>query len=74
MLEPAPETEELRLTALYPGIEVEEAQAATGWPLKIAPNVAELPEPTQEDLAVLRALHARTQAAHAQPVRIALPA
>lgn len=74
MLEPDPDSEELVLTATYAGTSVEEAMAATGWSLKVADTVTELPEPTGEDLAVLRALHARTEAAHAQPVRIALPA
>lgn len=74
VLEPDPESDELTLTAVYPGIAIEEARAATGWPLKTAGEVAELDEPTDEELAVLRALHARTEAAHARPVRISLPA
>jgi hypothetical protein len=32
-----------------------------------------LPPPEAEDLRILRELHARTEAAHATPVRIKLP-
>ena len=39
--------------------------AATGWPVKFAAKVAETPRPpTEEELSVLRDLHARTKAAH----------
>jgi len=73
MLEPDAASEELVLTAIYPGIEIGDIHAATGWPLKISDHVGELQEPTDDELGILRALHARTEAAHAQAVRIALP-
>jgi glutaconate CoA-transferase, subunit B len=72
VLRPGPESEELQLTALYPGITAAAACAATGWPLKLAPAVEVLPEPSSADLTCLRELHARTQRAHAGPVHIAL--
>jgi len=65
ILEPDPETKELTLATLHPGISLEQAKAETGWPLKVAPKVASTPPPTAEELAVLRDLQARTARAHA---------
>jgi glutaconate CoA-transferase subunit B len=72
VLRPHPETDELQLAALYPGVTVEAARAATGWPLQVAGDLQVLSAPDPADLASLRDLHARTQAAHANPVRIPL--
>src|SRR6266853_4465608 len=38
IMTPDPVTKELTLTSLHPGITVEQAIAATGWPLKVAPK------------------------------------
>jgi glutaconate CoA-transferase subunit B len=70
VLTPEDGTEELVLGALYPGATVEEAQSAVGWPLRMAPEIAAIEAPTPIELDTLRALHARTRAAHAQPVRL----
>jgi hypothetical protein len=64
---------QLQLTALYPGVTVEAAQKATGWPLRVADELEVLAAPDPADLASLRDLHARTRAAHESPVRIVLP-
>jgi glutaconate CoA-transferase, subunit B len=56
ILEPDPETRELVLTTLYPGSTVDEAIAATGWPLRIADDVGVVAAPTEDELAALRAL------------------
>jgi glutaconate CoA-transferase subunit B len=72
VLQPRPETQELELAALYPGITVDAARAATGWPLGVAGHVQTLPAPTPADLAALRELEARTREAQARPVRISL--
>jgi glutaconate CoA-transferase, subunit B len=72
VLRPHPQSEELELAALYPGISVDAARAATGWPLRVAKHLETLPAPDPADLAVLRDLEARTRAAHARPVRINL--
>jgi glutaconate CoA-transferase subunit B len=56
ILEPDPETRELVLTHLQPGATVDEATAATGWPLRIADDVAVVAAPTDDELAALRAL------------------
>ena len=39
ILEPDPETRELVLTHVHPGVTAEQAQEATGWDLKIAENL-----------------------------------
>jgi glutaconate CoA-transferase subunit B len=70
VLTPEPGTDELQLNALFPGATIDEARAATGWPLKIAADVAELAAPTPSELEILRALHARTREAHSRPVRL----
>jgi glutaconate CoA-transferase subunit B len=70
ILTPLPETEELALSAVYPGISVDEARAAVGWPLATHESPVPVPRPTVEELSTLRNLHARTAAAHARPVEI----
>jgi glutaconate CoA-transferase subunit B len=70
VLTPEAGTDELQLTALFPGATIDEARAATGWPLKIAADVAELAAPTAPELETLRALHARTREAHSRAVRL----
>jgi glutaconate CoA-transferase subunit B len=42
----------------------EKIQENTGWPLRFAAQIAETPPPTPQELETLRALHARTAAAH----------
>jgi len=73
VLRPHPQTEELQLSALYPGVSVDAARAATGWPLQVAEALETLPIPQPAELATLRDLLARTRHAHACPVRITLP-
>lgn len=74
VLRPEETTDELQLSGLYPGISIEAARAATGWPLQVADDLEQLPAPDSADLTCLRDLHARTRRAHDQPVRIRLPA
>jgi len=73
VLRPHRQTRELELAALYPGVSVEAARAATGWALALADDLEQLPPPTPAELAVLRDLHARTRSAHAGRVHIKLP-
>ena len=61
VLEPDPHSRELVLTALHPGVTVEEARAATGWPLRVASELAVTAPPTDDELAVLRDLVATLQ-------------
>jgi glutaconate CoA-transferase subunit B len=72
VLRPNPATEQLELAALYPGLTVDAARAATGWPLEVAGRLETISAPQPADLAALRALEARTREAHARPIRISL--
>jgi glutaconate CoA-transferase subunit B len=65
ILTPDPMTKELTLTSLHPGVTVEQAIAATGWPLKVAPKLDATAAPTAAELSVLRDLNERTARAHA---------
>jgi glutaconate CoA-transferase, subunit B len=56
LLRPDPVTRELTLTDLHPGVTVEEARAATGWDLAVAPPVRVTAAPTDEELRHLRRL------------------
>jgi glutaconate CoA-transferase subunit B len=57
VLEPDPETAELTLTQVHPGVDPVQASAATGWPLAVADKVGTTPEPTAAELAALRELN-----------------
>lgn len=48
------ESKEMVLVSVHPGITVEEVKAATGWPLRVAPDVTVTPEPTPAELEILR--------------------
>jgi glutaconate CoA-transferase subunit B len=56
-----PREGELTLTALHPGVELEDARAATSWKLRISEDVAETAAPTDEELAALRSLKTKGQ-------------
>jgi glutaconate CoA-transferase, subunit B len=56
VLEPDRDTGELVLTELHPGVSLERAQEATGWDLRVAPEVRPGPPPGAEELEALRAL------------------
>src|SRR5215216_2353517 len=62
ILRPDPETKELTMTALHPGVTVEEAKEATGWQLKVAEELESTDPPTERELEILRDLKARTEA------------
>jgi glutaconate CoA-transferase subunit B len=47
---------ELTLTELHPGVTVEDAQEATAWDLRVAPNLRLGQQPTGEELEALRTL------------------
>ena len=49
---------ELVMTALHPGVTVEQAIAATGWPLRVAEPLEVTDPPTPHELAALEALRA----------------
>ena len=64
ILEPDPDTKELAVTSLHPGVSADQVRAATGWPVHFAAQVGETAPPTDHELAVLRDLHRRTAEAH----------
>ncbi len=49
---------ELVLTAVHPGVSVEQVRAATGWELRVADEPAVTDAPTEAELTALRALRA----------------
>ena len=63
-MRPHPETKELQVTGLHPGVTREQVAEQTGWPVTFAATVDETPAPTPHELDVLRDLHARTAVAH----------
>ena len=64
ILEPDPDTKELAVTSLHPGVSADQVRAATGWPVHFAAQVGETAPPTDNELAVMRDLHRRTAEAH----------
>lgn len=54
-----PRDGELTLTALHPGVNVEQVRDATGWPLAVSEELLETPPPTADELAALQDLVAR---------------
>jgi glutaconate CoA-transferase subunit B len=61
---PDPETKEMTVVSIHPGVTRERIQENTGWPVRYANDVAETEPPTRAELEVLRELHARTAKAH----------
>jgi len=49
-----PPTAEMVLETVHPGVTVDEVAAATGWPLRTAPEVAATPLPSAAELAAVR--------------------
>ncbi|HZR91328.1 MAG TPA: CoA-transferase subunit beta [Gaiellaceae bacterium] len=56
LLEPDPETKELVLTHVHPGVSADEARAQTGWPLRVADDLRETAPPSEAELVALRSL------------------
>ena len=59
-----PSTHELMLSALHPGISVNQAIAETGWKLSVAAQLGSTAPAGEHELATLRELFARTARAH----------
>lgn len=66
LLRPDDETKELTVVSLHEGVDRAEVETATGWDVKFDERVGITAPPTDEELAVLRELHARTAAAHGE--------
>jgi glutaconate CoA-transferase, subunit B len=56
VLEPDPETCELTMTVLHPGVEAQDARSAAAWKLRLAGDVCAGEPPTVDELEALRAL------------------
>lgn len=55
-LAPDPDSCELTLTHVHPGVSVADVRGATGWELAVADPVSETAPPTEQELALLREL------------------
>jgi len=64
IFEPDPETREMTVTSIHPGVSRDQIDDNTGWKVAYAAKVAETPPPTAIELEALRALYARTKKAH----------
>ena len=67
-MQPDPQTKELSVVAMHAGVSREQVEANTGWPVRFAAAVEHTPPPSENELAVLRDLQARTARAHAAKV------
>lgn len=65
IMRPDPDSKELTLTHLHPGISVEQVQEKTAWQLKVAKQLNTTEAPTEAELSCLRDLNERTRQAHA---------
>jgi glutaconate CoA-transferase subunit B len=64
IFEPDPQSKEMTVTSIHPGVTRAQIDENTGWPVRYAAQVAETKAPTADELTVLRELHARTARAH----------
>jgi glutaconate CoA-transferase, subunit B len=64
---PDPDTKELHVERLHPGITRDQIEAATGWEVRFAVRVTETAAPSARELEALRDLNARTAQAHGTP-------
>jgi len=71
VFEPDPETKEMVVTSIHPGVTRDQIAENTGWPVRYAAQVAETAPPTPHELEVLRELHARTALAHGEQTGVA---
>jgi glutaconate CoA-transferase subunit B len=64
VLRPDPETKELVVTQLHPGVTMDQVRQATGWDVRFSLDVQVTEAPTALELETLRDLEARTAVAH----------
>ncbi|WP_208858469.1 CoA-transferase subunit beta [Vreelandella nigrificans] len=65
VMKPDPETKELVVVSLHPGVSREDVIEATGWEVRFAEQLESTPEPSANELEILRELKARTERVHA---------
>ncbi|MGA8042559.1 MAG: CoA-transferase subunit beta [Terracidiphilus sp.] len=66
ILRPHPETRELEVATIHPGVDRETIASSTAWPIRFAQQCDATASPTAQELQVLRDLKARTAAAHGE--------
>lgn len=66
---PDPVSKEFTVVSMHPGVTREQVQETCGWTVGFAEQVETTPAPTELELTTLRALQARTKAAHAGAAR-----
>ena len=66
IMEPEEGSNEFIVTSLHPGVTREQVIENTGWAIRFADNLAVTEAPNDTELEALRALEARTAAAHGQ--------
>jgi glutaconate CoA-transferase subunit B len=49
-----PETKEMVLVSLHPGVTLDTIRANIGWEVKVAPGLSETPPPTAEEIRIIR--------------------
>ncbi len=59
VLEPDPESDELTLTQIHEGVDVDRVREATGWELQVAERLRVTSSPTDRELSALRELLSR---------------
>jgi glutaconate CoA-transferase subunit B len=62
VLQPDPDTLELVLAEIYPGVSVAQVRENTGWDLAVSRDLAEAAPPTESELSTLRELRASVPA------------
>jgi len=60
LMRPDPESKELTVTSLHPGVTREQVAEQTGWPVRFAGDLTETPAPEDAEVAVLRDLLSRS--------------
>jgi glutaconate CoA-transferase, subunit B len=65
VFEPDPDTKEMTVVSLHPGVTREKVVENCGWAPRFAAGLAETPAPSQVELEVLRDIQLRTKKAHA---------
>jgi glutaconate CoA-transferase subunit B len=64
IMRPDPETRELVVTDLHPGVTADQVREKTGWDIRFANDLRETGAPSETELSVLRDLLKRTAEAH----------
>ncbi|TLF53076.1 CoA-transferase subunit beta [Halomonas urmiana] len=65
VMKPDPETKELTVVSMHPGVTARDVQEATGWEIRFADALETTPEPSAHELEILRDLKERTARQHA---------